>query len=106
MGIFGWSLPPGCGTLPGEESGEAISLSQAFGTLPPNVLDVWWDEDGNILESFAVDVPADIECGIPAYTETQNAKVGTCEWSDDRSEEENIRAAVAAYTATLRGATQ
>jgi hypothetical protein len=21
MGIFGWSLPPGCGTLPGEESG-------------------------------------------------------------------------------------
>lgn len=21
MSIFGWSLPPGCGTLPGEESG-------------------------------------------------------------------------------------
>ena len=21
MGIFGWSLPPGCGTLPGEETG-------------------------------------------------------------------------------------
>lgn len=37
MGIFGWSLPPGCGTLPGEEAG----------AVEKKIDGVWyaWDEN-------------------------------------------------------------
>ena len=40
MGIFGWSLPPGCGTLPGEESG----------SYEQQIDGVWyaWDEDDRV----------------------------------------------------------
>lgn len=45
MGIFGWSLPPGCGTLPGEEEG-ALELHAP--NMPPGYT-AWWDEWGNVL---------------------------------------------------------
>jgi hypothetical protein len=101
MGIFGWSLPPGCGTLPGEEPGEAIELTARVKLRAPAVA-VYWDEDGNLIECFPVDVPADEYARTPAYQEMQNAKVGTREWDDDATEEENIEAAAHAYNLLTR----
>jgi len=43
MGLFGWSLPPGCGTLPGEEP-EQPTLLFAF----DDKRSVYWDSDGCI----------------------------------------------------------
>lgn len=56
MGIFGWSLPPGCNTLPGEDEVAAEAL--LYAGLPEGVT-AWWEEDGRIVlqregETFAV----------------------------------------------------
>ena len=93
MSIFGWSLPAGCGTLPGEES-SAEDLSDLC-DLSAEVHGVFWDEDGYLIESFPVQVPADEYAGTPAYTECGEARVGQIEWDDDLSGEENmVRAAI------------
>lgn len=94
MSIFGWSLPPGCGTLPGEEAGEAIELDVH---LPEGVDAVYWDEDGNLVETFGVTVPADQYAGTPEYREQQTATVGQLDWDDDLSLEQNLVAACAKY---------
>lgn len=90
MGIFGWSLPPGCGTLPGEEEC-ASELTQYVkdqngGKLPAGVLAVWWDEYGEILET--------IDCN----GECDEARVGlTVEWQDEDTEKENFEWAARKY---------
>ena len=67
-GIFGWSLPPGCGTLPGEEQGASDLtgvVAALLGCLPPSLLGVFWTEDDTLIEVRKCHVPADVECGIP-----------------------------------------
>lgn len=95
MGIFGWSLPPGCGTLPGEETG-AVELTDRV-RLPQGIDAVFWDEDGQLIEAFGVTVQADPENGTPEYTEAQNAVVGVLEWDDNASEIVNLARAAARY---------
>ena len=42
MGVFGWSLPAGCGALPGEEDGASeLKIDGCW----------WaWDESGNVFQ--------------------------------------------------------
>lgn len=65
MGLFGWSYPPGCSGTPYDEPGEAIKLTELVARKPSDVDDVWWDEDGNLVESFHFTVPAELlePCG-------------------------------------------
>jgi len=98
MGLFGWSLPPGCGTLPGEETG-ASEITQLVTRKPDDVLGVFWDEDGNLIESFTYTVPADPECGIPEYHEQDCGAVGVHPWDDELTDDENMRRAAARYDA-------
>lgn len=79
MGIFGGSLPPGCGTLPGEEEG-AIDLRPYLPNLDKDT-DVFWVEDGSLME----------------VREEGNRYVGDLEWNDDLSNEGNCKAAAARY---------
>lgn len=97
MGIFGWSLPPGCSSVPGDETGVSCITPYLTRTLPEGVLDVFWDEDGILYETISYDVPADPECGIPAYSECDTTIVGQLDWNDDLSDEDNFRAAARAY---------
>jgi hypothetical protein len=78
MGIFGWSLPPGCGALPGEEE-QALDLSDALRKrgIP---LSLYWLEDGRIVPGDQVNIP-------------QVDKL-VVEWNDDLTDAGNIRAAV------------
>jgi len=50
MGIFGWSLPPGCSTLPGEEPEPVQPRCACCGAFLPYAADSWetrehWEED-------------------------------------------------------------
>jgi hypothetical protein len=96
MGIFGWSLPPGCSGTPYDEAGEPLDLT-ALVKLPDGVIHVWWDEDGNLIETFVVTIPADDYDGSPEYSETRNITVGVFEWNDDLYEVANCVAAAAHY---------
>ena len=104
MGIFGWSLPPGCSTLPGEEA-SALSLSHLL-TLTPGVLDVFWDEDGNLLESYAMQFPEDAIAGIPAHSECAERSVGHIDWNDDLTDAQNLAAAAKAYQVLIEQTAQ
>lgn len=84
MGLFGWSLPPGCGTLPGEEPEQPIQLHEdktligygrrghglngkdadldPYGQLV--VKEAWWHADGTLeihARGYASLVPAEID---------------------------------------------
>jgi hypothetical protein len=90
MGIFGWSLPPGCGTLPGEEDEQPIDLREGktlkgYGRRDHGlngkdadldyggqlvVKQAWWFEDGKITidaSGYAAIVPRE----YPEDGETQ-----------------------------------
>ena len=54
MGIFGWSLPPGCGTLPGEEEYPC----EVCGGNPENP-----DEPGKVSETGGCICPECPVCG-------------------------------------------
>jgi hypothetical protein len=95
MSLFGWSLPPGCGSLPGEESG-ACDLTKLV-TLRGDAVALFWDEDGNLIESYPVQIPADELAGLPAYTEGGERTVGAHDWDDELDEAANLAAAARAY---------
>jgi len=61
MGMFGWSLPPGCGTLPGEEDGEPYKFEGTFGF--DWVEAVYWNEGGKV---FAI-LTNGSECDLGVY---------------------------------------
>lgn len=65
MGIFGWSLPPGCGNLPGEEEG-AVEVK---------IDGVWyaWDESDNLFKHVGEGAERD-----DGYT-----FIGKLEWDDN-----------------------
>ena len=97
MSIFGWSLPPGCSTLPGEEGGQPACITAEVGTLPPGVLDVWFDGEA-IYETITYTVPADEYNGTPEYTDTNSVKVCDCDtWDDDLTERANNLIAAERY---------
>lgn len=95
MGIFGWSMPPGCGSTPYDDAG-ASDLTPLV-TLPAGVVGVFWDEDGNLLESYVVNVPADEAAGLPEYADSAERKVGQLDWDDELDDDANLAAAAAAY---------
>lgn len=66
MGIFGWSLPPGCGTLPGEESG----------AYEEKIDGVWyaWTEDDEVFRQ---------DRNHPDAREDGYVYIGTINWSED-----------------------
>ena len=97
-GVFGWSLPPGCGTLPGEEQGAADLtgvVAALLGCLPPSLLGVFWTEDDTLIEVRSIKVPA--MDGEPAYSDTYESWIGDVEWDDDMGDAMNFVAAATAY---------
>lgn len=92
-------MPPGCSSTPFDEAA-AVELTPLV-ALPDGVLGVFWDEDGRLLEVYAVQVPADDSAGLPAYTDTAERAVGQLDWDDDRTDEGNAKAAAAAYMAAI-----
>jgi hypothetical protein len=82
MSLFGWSMPPGCSGTPYDESSaeDITALVIAIAPLPVGIEGVFWDEDGNVIETFAVTVPADLEAGTPEYKEQGQATVLTIDW--------------------------
>jgi hypothetical protein len=103
MSLFGWSLPPGCGTLPGEEE-SAFNIG-ALTTLPLGVVGVFWDENGNLIEQYPITIPADEYNNAPAYSDVAERMVGVCEWHDEISDAANVLNALDTYlriTATVR----
>ena len=105
MGIFGWSMPAGCHGTPYDDA-QALDIGKGI-DLPEGVLGLFWDEDDNLIESVAVTHPADKYAGTPEYTDCENVYRGVHRWSDDLSEEENIKCAQRTYRAIvfLQGAT-
>lgn len=97
MSMFGWSMPAGCSGTPYDET-HADDITKLV-ALPAGITGVFWDEDGNLIESFPVTVPADEFAGLPEYTESQEAIVGTHDWNDDLDEDANRQAAAHAYNA-------
>jgi hypothetical protein len=94
MSMFGWSLPPGCGVFPGEQT-DAVDLSHLLtDTEKSRILGLFWDQDGNLWESLAVTVPADTYAGLPEYTECQSVRVGVFDWCDQLDELTNLQQAV------------
>lgn len=100
MGLFGWSMPPGCSGTPYDETGaeDITALVVAIAPLPAGVDAVYWDEDGNVIEGYHYTVPADPDAGIPEYTEGANRTALTVdwEWLEDGSDECAHNAAKAA----------
>lgn len=87
MSIFGWSLPPGCHSLPYDETG-AIDLK--FEGMPEQV-GIYWTEDDEIL---IVSRPGRInETILGKYTFV---------WSDRMNDEQNIAAATEFAATELR----
>jgi hypothetical protein len=79
MSVFGWSLPPGCHTLPGEEDG-ALQLKPEG--LPKHV-EVYWTEDDEILVMSYKDRDEVLLAKFPFS------------WNDALDDEQNISAATA-----------
>jgi hypothetical protein len=85
MGIFGWSLPPGCGELPGEASSAEDITAQVLTLIPalPDGVDaVYWDEDGNVIEGYIVTMPGDRYNAFEDYKDRAERTVLTVEWED------------------------
>lgn len=78
MSVFGWSLPPGCHSLPHDETG-AIDLK--FEGLP-ELVGVFWTEDDEIL----------IVSQVGRMNETLLGKYAF-EWSNQLDDAQNIAAA-------------
>jgi len=97
MSIFGWSYPPGCTGTPYDEA-QASCITQYLSRKPSGVLDVYWDEDGNLLESFAYTADySDGKGGTVPVKECDYRKVGAVEWNDELSDEQNFVLAAAEY---------
>jgi len=66
MGIFGWSFPPGCGSLPGEESGAyEVRIDGIFYA---------WDEYDNVYRQ---------DPKHPDAMDDGYVYIGTLAWPDD-----------------------
>ena len=95
MSTFGWSLPPGCGALPGEQS-DAVDLTR-YVLMPEGVVGVYWTEDDELVEVFTIAVPADLFAGQPARNEYAECTAGLFSWNDELDEEANKKAAAGFY---------
>lgn len=90
MGIFGWSLPPGCGQLPGEADDEPVDLSRLIPGLAEGV-HVYWAEDGAL---------------ILLESDGTQSTLQTVPWDDTMDEDANLlHAAETAYHWLAIGAT-
>lgn len=96
MSIHGWSLPPGCGRIQVEASGDALELTKHV-PLTGDTRAVFWDEDGVILEAHDQKVLGDEAAGLPSFTDMDTRRVGEFPWSDHHDQEENIRRAAEHY---------
>ena len=76
MGLFGWSLPPGCGMLPGEETG-AVSLTHLLEDVLDKGMGAWLTEDGVI--------------GVHMYG--NDIDLGFCHMADNETEEQYLERA-------------
>ena len=76
MGIFGWSYPPGCNSLPDDEP-SALELKAP--NLPKGYT-AWWDEYGDVL----LQDPEGYSSRVPLFNH---------EWDDDLDEAANVKAA-------------
>lgn len=65
MGLFGWSLPPGCGTLPGEEEGSYV--------VEIDGIEYAWGED---------DLVYKYDPAHPGAREDGFVMIGTLAWPD------------------------
>ena len=74
--LFGWSYPPGCSGSP-YDGDEVIDLAPALLKLKSDLVG-YWDENGKL---FA---------GTQYSEEGRLPEVGTLDWDDDLSEEQNI----------------
>lgn len=69
-GIFGWSLPPGCSTLPGEEPEEPIALRCKYcGRYVSKEVDhsepvEYRDEDDRVIWADYIDWYSCSRCGL------------------------------------------
>lgn len=73
MGIFGWSLPPGCGDLPDEEA-HALDLTTLLPELPAGTYVFWMESDAIVVTTGS----------------EEETRIGNCEWDDDQSYAENM----------------
>jgi hypothetical protein len=73
MGIFGWSLPPGCGSLPDEEE-HALDLTELLPDLPADTYVFWMESDALIVTSGS----------------EQEICIGNCAWDDDQTYDQNL----------------
>lgn len=94
MSKFGWSYPPGCNYVPGDEVG-AVDLTDLCDPLPTGVVGVFWDENDCLIEQQIVFVPADYVNNVPEYRTVKDVKVGKFPWNDNL--EINRRAAASYY---------
>lgn len=78
MSKFGWSLPPGCGALPGEEE-HATDLTPLVNGLADGTY-VWWLEDG------VIEAQVDQEVLF---------RIDQCEFDDEVDEQQNLSRAAA-----------
>lgn len=95
MSIFGWSMPPGCHSTPFDEMG--VSDLTPFVKMPAGVVCVSWDEDGNLIESFPITIPADPYAGLPEYTDQSERTIGSLAWDDELDEDANFARAALFY---------
>lgn len=85
MGVFGWDYTPGVSPLPDDEFGGSTEVTKFTLCKPLLVTGIFWDEDGYLVEQ------RECEGGF------EQEIVGEYQWDNDRTEEENLRAAALAY---------
>jgi len=78
MSTFGWDYPPGCTSVPGDETG-AIDISTEASLACGFEVAAFWTEDGDVLVAR-----------LPMGPEEQPHKIFNQEWEDRYTEEQNI----------------
>lgn len=87
MGIFGWSLPPGCGALPGE-GGDVYEQ---------NIGGIWyaWDDSDNVFKYSP---------GHPEARDDGFIWIGKIQWPDDPGPEFDSRILLREFVSGFAGA--
>lgn len=85
MGIFGWSLPPGCGTLPGEE----------VGAVEEKIDGIWyaWDEADRVHK---------YEPNHPDARDDGFVYIGQIVWPESMGPEEEPKALLVEFVRNLK----
>lgn len=59
---------------------------------------LYWDEYGELTETYPIPIPADEFAGLPTYSEQGKRSVGKFDgWNDELTDEQNMAAAAAYY---------